>query len=291
MEDKDRLEEDKHTIDDLFHRSLKFKNSMEYIHFFRFIGKIFHYSHYNAMLVYSQNPEVQYFGTRGFWKKTFYRTVNENARPYVIIVPFGPAALAYDVRETCGELPPEEFINKGFNGELFETGGYLPEEMYYEIKKELEEYKIIVEDAPMPVNQAGITDDYSLEKIHIKISKRLSPEQKFATLIHELAHNFLGHMEQKVLTKKSVYTKGPNKGKPKIETISIPGRLVKSEDLREIEAETVSYVICCRWNLEHDAERYLSAHVTEENIKQISPELIISVADDIERYFLKRFKN
>lgn len=34
MEDKDRLEEDKHTIDDLFHRSLKFKNSMEYIHFF-----------------------------------------------------------------------------------------------------------------------------------------------------------------------------------------------------------------------------------------------------------------
>ena len=31
--DKDRLEEDKHTIDVLFHRSLKFKNSMEYIHF------------------------------------------------------------------------------------------------------------------------------------------------------------------------------------------------------------------------------------------------------------------
>ena len=51
------------------------------------------------MLVYSQNPEVQYFGTRDFWKKTFDRTVNENARPYVIIVPFGPAALAYDVRE------------------------------------------------------------------------------------------------------------------------------------------------------------------------------------------------
>ena len=135
MEEKERLEEDKHTIDELFHRSLKFKNSKEYWSFFNFIGKIIHYSHYNAMLIYMQNPAVRYFGTPGYWKKTFDRTVNEEARPYVIIVPFGPAALAYDLYETTGDLSPDEFITKGFNGELFQITGDLPKELYTEIKK------------------------------------------------------------------------------------------------------------------------------------------------------------
>ena len=289
MEEKERLEEDKHTIDELFHRSLKFKNSKEYWNFFNFIGKIIHYSHYNAMLVYMQNPEVRYFGTPGFWKKTFDRTVKENARPYVIIVPFGPAALAYNLDETLGELTPDEFITKGFNGELFKITGDLPKELYTEIKKGLFEYKIFVDEVPMPFNKGGETDDYSIDRIHINISKSSSPAQAFASLIHELAHNFLGHLEDKTLIKESIIQAGKNKGKTKTETIQITGRTV-DHDIREIEAETVSYVICCRWNLEQASERYISLHITEENIKKISPETIIRVADKIEDYFLKRFK-
>ena len=289
MENNERIEEDKHAIDDLFHRSLNFKNSEEYLRFFGFIGKIIHYSHYNAMLVYMQKDDVYYFGTPGYWKKTFNRTVNVGARPYVIIVPFGPATLAYDVMETTGELTPEKFIEKGFNGELFPIRGYLPEELLKEIKSTLAEYKIFVHEEKMPFNKGGETYDYTREKIQINISKDFTPEQAFATLIHELAHNFLGHMGEKVLSKESVFVSGKNKGKPKIETITIAERNVNF-DMREIEAETVSYVVCSRWNLESDPKRYISSHITEENIKNISPETIIRVADEIENYFLKRFK-
>ena len=35
------LEKDKHTIDELFQRSMQFKNSKEYWSFFNFIGKFF----------------------------------------------------------------------------------------------------------------------------------------------------------------------------------------------------------------------------------------------------------
>jgi hypothetical protein len=289
METKEKIEDDKHAIDDLFHRSLQFRNTEEYLRFFGFIGKILHYSHYNATLVYMQNKNVKYFGTPGFWKKTFNRTVNKNARPYVIIIPFGPATLAYSVDETTGKLSPEEFIEKGFNGELFQIKGDIPEELLKELKRNLAEYKIYVNEKIMPFNKGGETYDYSIDKIKIDISKSFTPAQAFASLIHELAHNFLGHMGEKILTRESVFVSGKNKGKTKIETINIVARDVNF-DMREIEAETVSYVVCSRWNLEFDPKRYISSHITERNIKNISPETIIRVADEIENYFLKRFK-
>lgn len=126
MADKKRNEEDKHSIDELFQRSLKFKDTKEYLSFFSFIGKVLHYSHYNAMLVYMQNQNVE-----------------------------------------------------------------------------------------------GRTVDRAIQ---------------------------------------------------------------------EIEAETVAFLICSRWNLEKDPYEFLSYHLTEENIKQISVETIIKVADEIESKFLAKFK-
>ncbi len=280
MEYLNTLEDDKNAIDNLFHRSLKFRNSKEYLEFFRFLGKIFHYSHYNAMLVYWQNPEVRFFGTPGYWNKNFNRRVNENARPYIILIPFGPATLAYDVMDTSGELPPEVFISEGLKGELYQVKGYLPAELYGEIKKSLAEYNILVKESVMPASKGGETYNGKGGATIINISKSFGPEQAFATLIHELAHNFLGHLGEKTLVKQSMYVRGENKGLPKIETIRISKRDVDF-DIREIEAETVSYLVCCRWNLESFAEKYVSCHITEENIKRVSPITIIKAADKV----------
>ena len=48
---------DKFTIDELFKRSLQFKNSDDFKKFFEFIASFNHYSRYNTMLVYIQNQE------------------------------------------------------------------------------------------------------------------------------------------------------------------------------------------------------------------------------------------
>ena len=52
MKKSSELNQDTNSIDELFQRSLRFRDTYEFFSFFKFIGKVLHYSHYNAMLVY-----------------------------------------------------------------------------------------------------------------------------------------------------------------------------------------------------------------------------------------------
>lgn len=289
MEASQSYDEERHAIDELFHRSLMFKNTKEYLDFFRFIGKVLHYSYYNATLVYSQNHDVIYFGTPSYWEKKFNRKVRPDARPYVIIVPFGPAALAYDLYETEGEETPDELLRKGFRGELFKVYGNFSEELLEKIIKNLAEYKIFVNHRHLRFNKAGETFYEEEGIINIDITNKLNTPQEFSTLIHELAHHFLGHLGNNVLIKEKEITRGENKGKIRQEKIIIKGRWVQP-DIQEIEAETVAFLICSRRNLEKHPYEYLSFHLNDENIKEISVETIIKVADEIENKFLMRFR-
>ena len=60
MKKSSELNQDTNSIDELFQRSLRFRDTYEFFSFFKFIGKVLHYSHYNAMLVYWQNKDVKY---------------------------------------------------------------------------------------------------------------------------------------------------------------------------------------------------------------------------------------
>ena len=93
------LVNDKFTIDELLKRSWQFRNSNEFTKFFDFITRFHHYSRYNTMLVYIQNPAVTFFGGVSFWKKKFNRTIKENAKPHIILAPNGPIMLVYDIFE------------------------------------------------------------------------------------------------------------------------------------------------------------------------------------------------
>ncbi|MEP6794271.1 MAG: hypothetical protein ABJB16_08100, partial [Saprospiraceae bacterium] len=93
----DQYNMDKLTIDELFRRSKKYQGSKAFLQFFNFIAGFHHYSRFNTMLVYLQDDTVTFFGGTHFWNKKFNRTVKEEARPYVILQPFGPVMLVYDV--------------------------------------------------------------------------------------------------------------------------------------------------------------------------------------------------
>jgi len=66
---------DKFTIDELLSRSWRFRSTTQFTKFFNFITRFHHYSRYNTMLVYIQNPAVTFFGGVSFWKKKFNRTM------------------------------------------------------------------------------------------------------------------------------------------------------------------------------------------------------------------------
>ena len=61
---------------------------------------------FNAMLLQVQKPGLTYAASAADWRTTFKRKPKEGARPLLILWPFGPVALVYDVIDTEGkELP------------------------------------------------------------------------------------------------------------------------------------------------------------------------------------------
>lgn len=280
--------QDYKTVDALFSRTIEFLGTAEYIRFFQMLSKITHYSNYNSLLVYLQNPKVLLFGTPGYWWEKFNRRVKQNARPYIILAPFQPVVIAYDLEETEGEQSPEEIIEATRIKKFFEVKGDFNQVLLDCLIDKLNEYNIEINFKYFNHNKGGETIKASFDKIIININKSLKSEEMFGVLIHELAHNFLGHLGEKVLTRKTILQKGKNKGKERIETKKIEYRKV-SDDVCEIEAESVAYLLCLKMGLEMDPKFYLSAHLDSNNRKIVSITKIVSTADFIQDTFLQDF--
>ena len=58
---------------------------------------------FNAMLLQVQKPGLTYAASAADWWTTFKRKPKEGARPLLILWPFGPVALVYDVVDTEGK--------------------------------------------------------------------------------------------------------------------------------------------------------------------------------------------
>jgi len=58
----------------------------------------------------------------------------------------------------------------------------------------------------------------------------------------------------------------------------------------ELEAETISFLICKKLGLETRAAEYLAGYISsEKDLEQFSHELVIKTADKIEEIFLKKW--
>lgn len=266
---------DKHTIDELLKRGLNFRNTEEFKKFFDFIARFNHYSRYNSMLVYVQDEAVTFFGGRTFWKKKFNRNIKEDARPYIILAPKGPVMLVYDIFGTEGKDSPEEFLEKGLGSKPFEVKGRLDESKFNHTLDEAKKWGVKVKFKPLSYFNAGYVTTIFTGHLDVFLKKGLSIEQNFAVLIHELAHLFLGHTGHATL-------KYDKKGKP----LKLKSRRL-SRTASELEAETVSYLICRKLGLEGRSAEYIAGYITcEEDMKEFSYETVIKTADRIESYFL-----
>ena len=59
---------------------------------------------YNAMLVYIQRPGAKYLLNEGKWKNIFGRGIKPDARPILVLIPFGPLEYLFDVDDTYALL-------------------------------------------------------------------------------------------------------------------------------------------------------------------------------------------
>lgn len=268
---------DKFSIDELLHRSWKHKDSKEFFKFFNFIASFQHYSRFNTMLVYIQNEAVAFFGGTTFWKKRFNRTIKEDARPYIILAPMGPVMMVYDVMDTQGEDSPHDFLEKGLGRKPFEVIGKINPAVLENAILIAKKYgiKIIFKDQSY-FKGGHVTTAFS-GKLEIVLNINSTTEERFSVLIHELAHLFLGHTGHKDLS--IIYSD---------KKIKLMQRKL-NRTAEELEAETVSFLICNKLGLETRSAEYIAAYIkSEHDLINFSYESVIKMADKIEELFINQ---
>jgi len=279
--ENNNFDNDKLTIDELFKRSRKYQNSSEFFRFFNFIARFNHYSRFNTMLVYLQDESVTFFGGASFWYKKFNRIVKEDARPYVILQPFSPVMLAYDVFQTEGKDSPQEFLEKGLGTKPFDVSGKINPQTLEDAIFTATSLGIKITFKPLSFFNAGYVTIIFKGSLEIALKEGMSYEQNLAVLIHELGHLFLGHTGHLLLRQTTK--------EGKIKEIKLMQRRM-TRTAEELEAETISFLICKKLGLETRAAEYLAGYISsDKDLEQFSHELVIKIADKIEEIFLKKW--
>src|SRR5579872_301522 len=95
-------------LDQLVADSRLYTSGKDYKDLLDFVVRLRNFAPFNAMLLHVQKPGLTYAASARDWEERFGRHPKEGARPLLILWPFAPVALVYDVLDTEGrELPKD----------------------------------------------------------------------------------------------------------------------------------------------------------------------------------------
>ncbi|MFZ1426649.1 MAG: ImmA/IrrE family metallo-endopeptidase [Geminicoccaceae bacterium] len=194
------------------------------------------------MLLQIQKPGLGYAASALDWLTRFERYPKQGARPLLILWPFGPVALVYDVMDTTGKELPVDVA-------YFPANGAMDVARIQALSSGLGVKNIAAEFIDAGDRHAGSIqlivrgDGKTTKNVYrTAINKNHAPATQFATLTHELAHLFLGHL-------------GPDKD------LSIPERRRPDLQMEELEAESVAFIVCQRNGIAPRSQTYLAQFV------------------------------
>jgi hypothetical protein len=247
-------------LDELFTLAGKYNSSDAYLELMRFVGRFRFYSPFNAVLIYTQMPGAHFVCTARRWRKDYRREIKIGARPIVILQPMGPILFVFDVSDTT-PLPnarplPAKVIDP-FQVRHGKIGGQLA----LTIDNAKRDGVRVSERADGSQSAGSIQWATAGQHLEFTIVKKpmqrstqiplwfelllnsvLSAEARYGTLVHELAHLYCGHL-------------GTPNGR------WWPDRQDLSHDVREFEAESVSYLVCTRLGIDTASDEYLAGYV------------------------------
>lgn len=228
-------------LDELLHEARLYKSSGDYKQLLDFVVRLRNFAPFNAMLLQIQKPGLSHALLTKEWL-AFGRRPKEGARPLLILWPFGPVALVYDILDTEGDPLPED-------ARIFIAKGDISEARVQEFGPLLQRKNIDCLWVDKGDGSAGLirvvkraASDKESNQYRIQVNRNHDPAVKFNTLTHELAHLFLGHL-------------GADK------KLRISARPISSHDQRELEAESVAYIVCHRHDVAPKSQTYLSNFV------------------------------
>ncbi len=251
-------------LDQLLADSRLYRTGQSYKDLLEFATRLRNVAPFNAMLLQLQKPGLTYAASAFDWETRFGRRPKEDARPLLILWPFGPVATVYDVQDTVGKDLPEDVTN-------FFTTGIITAAQMASFKAKLANKKIgwcSVDTGDAKAGKIKITsrgdDDAKATEYEIRINRNHDTATQFVTLTHELGHLFLGHL-------------GADKrlNVPKRRTLDLAGA--------ELEAESVAYLVCHRNGVKPKSQTYLSNFITQNTgIDQLDLYQIMRAAGQVE---------
>lgn len=273
-------------LDELFALTHQYRSSGAYLDMLGFVAKFKFYSPFNAMLVHLQMPGATFVATPHRWLRDYGRIIKPGARPLVILQPMGPVMFVFDVNDTeptehARPLPFE--VETPFEGK----GGSIKDEFEKVVNNAKRDGIRVVEwhggsqaagsitavpvcvqtmqKFPTGRDRDGQPVFANIPVLYdIVVNRNLSPEARYATVVHELAHLYCGHL-----------------GTPNADWW--PDRRGLNYDVREFEAESVTYLVCSRCDIANPSEEYLSGCLDEnKQVPSISLDCVMRAAGLIE---------
>ncbi|GMW02283.1 MAG: hypothetical protein AMXMBFR84_34190 [Candidatus Hydrogenedentota bacterium] len=228
-------------LDQLFEESRLYTSSKDYLELLKFTKRLRNFAPFNAMLLHVQKPGLTYAASAYDWRTRFERKPKEHARPLLILWPFGPVALVYDVLDTEGKPLPKDVAS------FFASGSVSDKDIPLFLAK-MKAKHISFESFDAGDGRAGsihrltVSGDKKPSEYKVYANRNHTAPVRFVTIAHELAHLFLGHLGQDSY-------------------LNIPERPRPNHAQAELEAESVAYLVCTRNGVESKSETYLNDYV------------------------------
>lgn len=227
------------------------------------------------------------------------RKVKENARPMVILFPFGPVEFVYDYKDTEGKEITEDrliywwkekpearyklYIDSIFN----KTIDFLKKiNIEVEVLKKGIPKEYLFYDKSIGIAQHIREAIFEKRKIilHQKYQNKEDIKEAYATLVHEIAHHFLGHLGK--LTIEKTDTKGGKKYKKIADD-----RSFFETNIQELEAELTAWIVFSLFGLEKRSEEYMAMYlIDKQDFSKINFSLVFTTAWKIREIGMGNFK-
>lgn len=257
-------------INELFEKIIETKNKESFLKFLRFIKRFSNRSPFNNALIFAQNPNCFYWATETEWEK-LERSIKENARPMVVLYPFSPVEFVYNYEDTEGEPVTEERflywwkedektarkleINSVFNKTIEFLKKYYIDVKMPE-KNNLKQYSFY----NTALGIASIDKDKRQIYLHAKYANNQEIVEAYGTLVHEIAHHFLGHLGL-FIVKKEI----KRDGKIIVNNKSVcDDRRSVDRNIKELEAELTAWIVFTLFDIEKNSETYLASYLIEQ---------------------------
>lgn len=251
-------------LDQLLEDSRLYRKGSDYKNLLDFAVRLRNFAPFNALLLQIQKPGLNHAASARDWFETFGRTIKDGARPLLILWPFGPVALVYDLMDTEGEPIPEGVS-------AFAATGSIDQNSIESFARLLGKKRIAWNRVDAGDRKAGSIQLVERpakpgepSSYRMAVNRNHDPNVQFSTLAHELAHLFLGHLGRDSF-------------------LRIPDRHTLPHPQEELEAESTAFIVCARNGVECKSQSYLANYVKQDTtIEQLDLYQIMRAAGQVE---------